>query len=198
MQAFSVNGPLGHVHTEHLRSLLHLRLNGYHAFYGAIHIKVRQTSKITIKYTSVDAQCEWTLVRILHKKHPGSANGMTLGWHLLYFQFLLQGMVYVGKNVVGWRPLAKAWLENRTQQEVHVSFLSVWPASCSNHLMLTKLVCCRFDLLCALTLNLVQMVVGPGFHVGESQTSYEGTWCNQVLNNLYVEMIELWPLGGTC
>ena len=33
----------------------------------------------------------------------------------------LQGIVYVDNNVVGWRPIAKAWLENRTQQEVHVS-----------------------------------------------------------------------------
>ncbi len=33
--------------------------------------------------------------------------------------------MYVDKNVVGWRPIAKAWLENRTQQEVHVSLLSV-------------------------------------------------------------------------
>ncbi|KAK2146621.1 hypothetical protein LSH36_594g02049 [Paralvinella palmiformis] len=30
------------------------------------------------------------------------------------------GIVYVDKNVVGWRPIAKAWLEHRTQQEVHV------------------------------------------------------------------------------
>ncbi|XP_023932047.1 dynein heavy chain 5, axonemal-like isoform X1 [Lingula anatina] len=30
------------------------------------------------------------------------------------------GIVYVDKDVVGWRPISKAWLENRTQQEVHV------------------------------------------------------------------------------
>ena len=28
--------------------------------------------------------------------------------------------MFVDKNVVGWRPIAKAWLESRTQQEVHV------------------------------------------------------------------------------
>ncbi|CAH1799095.1 unnamed protein product [Owenia fusiformis] len=30
------------------------------------------------------------------------------------------GIVFMDKNVVGWRPIAKAWLGNRTQQEVHV------------------------------------------------------------------------------
>ncbi|ESO89151.1 hypothetical protein LOTGIDRAFT_229063 [Lottia gigantea] len=30
------------------------------------------------------------------------------------------GIVYLDKDVVGWKPIAKAWLENRTQQEAHV------------------------------------------------------------------------------
>ena len=34
--------------------------------------------------------------------------------------FPLQGILYVDKKVVGWRPIARAWLENRSQQEVHV------------------------------------------------------------------------------
>ena len=34
---------------------------------------------------------------------------------------LLQGIIYVDNQVLGWRPIAKAYLENRSQQEVHVS-----------------------------------------------------------------------------
>ncbi len=33
----------------------------------------------------------------------------------------LQGMVYVGPDVVGWRSIAKAWLSGRSQQQVLVS-----------------------------------------------------------------------------
>ena len=31
------------------------------------------------------------------------------------------GIVYIDKDVVGWRPIAKSWLESRTPQEIHVS-----------------------------------------------------------------------------
>ena len=80
---------------------------------------------------------------------------------LEHFLFLFKGMVYVDKNVVGWRPLAKAWLENRTQQEVHVSFLFVWSGSCfffylsnaNNTRLLPFKHCCD-----ALTSNLVEIV----------------------------------------
>lgn len=34
---------------------------------------------------------------------------------------LWQGILFVDTTVVGWKPVAKAWLEDRTQQEVHVS-----------------------------------------------------------------------------
>ncbi|XP_041355189.1 dynein gamma chain, flagellar outer arm-like isoform X3 [Gigantopelta aegis] len=30
------------------------------------------------------------------------------------------GILYLDKDVVGWKPIAKAWLENRTHQEVHL------------------------------------------------------------------------------
>jgi len=34
---------------------------------------------------------------------------------------MLQGIVYMDRDVLGWRPIAKSWLEDRTHQEVHVS-----------------------------------------------------------------------------
>lgn len=34
----------------------------------------------------------------------------------------LQGVVYMDESVLGWRPLAEAWLANRSPQESHVSF----------------------------------------------------------------------------
>lgn len=33
----------------------------------------------------------------------------------------LQGVVYMDESVLGWRPLAEAWLANRSPQESHVS-----------------------------------------------------------------------------
>lgn len=38
---------------------------------------------------------------------------------------LFQGILYVDKTIVGWRPIAKAWLEHRTQQEIHVYILLI-------------------------------------------------------------------------
>lgn len=35
--------------------------------------------------------------------------------------FVFQGIVYLGNNVVGWKPIADAWLESRSPQEIHVS-----------------------------------------------------------------------------
>ena len=32
----------------------------------------------------------------------------------------LQGLVYIDKNVLGWRPLAKAWLDQRNADERRV------------------------------------------------------------------------------
>ena len=32
----------------------------------------------------------------------------------------LQGLVYVDKQILGWRPLAQAWLEGRSKEEVLV------------------------------------------------------------------------------
>ena len=34
---------------------------------------------------------------------------------------VLQGIVFMDRDVLGWRPIAKSWLEDRTHQEVHVS-----------------------------------------------------------------------------
>ena len=34
-----------------------------------------------------------------------------------------QGIVYIDKDTVGWRPIAKSWLDSRTPQEIHVSTL---------------------------------------------------------------------------
>ena len=36
----------------------------------------------------------------------------------------MQGVVYMDESVLGWRPLAEAWLANRSPQESHVSFTS--------------------------------------------------------------------------
>lgn len=33
-----------------------------------------------------------------------------------------QGVVYMDESVLGWRPLAEAWLANRSPQESHVRF----------------------------------------------------------------------------
>ena len=38
-----------------------------------------------------------------------------------HFVCRFQGIVYIDKDVVGWRPIAKSWLESRTPQEIHVS-----------------------------------------------------------------------------
>lgn len=36
----------------------------------------------------------------------------------------MQGVVYMDESVLGWRPLAEAWLANRSPQESHVSSTS--------------------------------------------------------------------------
>ena len=36
----------------------------------------------------------------------------------------MQGVVYMDESVLGWRPLAEAWLAGRSPQESHVSFIS--------------------------------------------------------------------------
>ena len=55
----------------------------------------------------------------------------------IYMLCWLQGIVYVDKGVVGWRPIAKAWLEKRSQQEVHVSDVMSCVLSFANLHLLT-------------------------------------------------------------
>lgn len=31
--------------------------------------------------------------------------------------------MYIDKDVLGWKPIADAWLESRSPQEIHVSFI---------------------------------------------------------------------------
>lgn len=39
---------------------------------------------------------------------------------LLLHIFYAQGLVFMDRDILGWRPIAKSWLEDRTHQEVHV------------------------------------------------------------------------------
>ena len=39
-----------------------------------------------------------------------------------YHGGIFQGIVYIDKDILGWKPIADAWLESRTPQEIHVSF----------------------------------------------------------------------------
>lgn len=41
---------------------------------------------------------------------------------ILYNYSIFQGIVYIDKDVLGWKPIADAWLESRSPQEIHVSF----------------------------------------------------------------------------
>lgn len=33
--------------------------------------------------------------------------------------------MYLDNNVVGWKPIADAWIESRTPQEIHVSYIII-------------------------------------------------------------------------
>ena len=58
--------------------------------------------------------------------HHGIPSGMSylynVCWQCNEGLLSFQGIIYMDQNVLGWRPIAKAWLENRTQMEVHVSY----------------------------------------------------------------------------
>ena len=51
---------------------------------------------------------------------------------MMYSNITFQGILYVDEMTVGWRPIARAWLENRSQHEVHVCDSQLYIIKLSN------------------------------------------------------------------
>ena len=51
-------------------------------------------------------------------------------------RFLLQAILFVDSTIVGWYPISKIWLENKTDQEVHVRLILKNPNSIVNETLL--------------------------------------------------------------
>ena len=75
---------------------------------------------------------EWGIIRVANSfclslvSRCFVCNFIMLG-HIFAFQLFIQsqGVVYMDESVLGWKPLAEAWLASRSSQERHVSIKSI-------------------------------------------------------------------------
>ena len=75
---------------------------------------------------------EWGIIRVVNSfclslvSRCFVCNCIMLG-HIFAFQLFIQcqGVVYMDESVLGWKPLAEAWLASRSSQERHVSIKSI-------------------------------------------------------------------------